>query len=172
MLHSAFHISININPSSIHTAEMEPFGTAAGIIAVIQLADRVIVLYKHYLESTLDAPSDLRLIFVETSTRKATVDSLNFLVLCQHEPTPPDVPLSKDGPIEACRKTLEKLSELFPSDYTNESSGSTTQSKRRKVKATLTALAWPLKETKARKLLSELGQHKATISLALTADLR
>lgn len=75
-----------------------------------------------------------------------------------------------DGPVEACRQTLTELSQLFPSSDVDGTPK--TRSKRRKVNATLAALAWPLKESKARKLLSELGQHKATISLALTTELR
>ncbi|KAK3389247.1 hypothetical protein B0H63DRAFT_556447 [Podospora didyma] len=35
----------------------------------------------------------------------------------------------------------------------------------------MAALAWPLKESKAKRLLSELVQYKTTISLALTSDL-
>ncbi|KXX76563.1 Vegetative incompatibility protein HET-E-1 [Madurella mycetomatis] len=58
---------------------MDPFSTAAGIIAVIQIADMVVSLCKCYLEAANDAPSDLRLILVETSTMKTVLESLSFL---------------------------------------------------------------------------------------------
>lgn len=74
-----------------------------------------------------------------------------------------------DGPIEGCRKTLNQLDGLFSSDYLHQTSGN--RSKRRKVKATLTTLAWPFKENTARKLLVEVVQHKTTLNLALTVDM-
>lgn len=147
---------------------MDPFSTAAGVIAVIQIADRIISLCKNYLETVRDAPSDLRLIFIETSTLKTILESLNFLASYQQTTSLTGL-LGDDGPVEASRKTLTELSNLFPSNY---DTGTTSTSKRQKAKEILSSLAWPLKETKARKLLSELGQHKSTISLALAADCR
>ncbi|KAK0726405.1 hypothetical protein B0T21DRAFT_350542 [Apiosordaria backusii] len=141
---------------------MDPFSTAAGVIAVIQIADRVISFCKEYLEAARDAPSDLRLILVETSMLKTILDSLDFLTSCQHQPASSNYLFSSGGPIEACRKTLAELCQLFPSKG---------NSKKSKAKVTLTALAWPLKEGKARKLLSDLAQHKSTVSLALTSDM-
>ncbi|KAK4446724.1 hypothetical protein QBC34DRAFT_356380, partial [Podospora aff. communis PSN243] len=154
---------------------MDPFSTAVAIIAVIQIADRVIELCKFYLEAARDAPSDLRHIFVETAALKAILDSLHFLHITstQELVTHSLVHLyGDDGPVEACRKTLTELCGLFPNDVPGATAASQASSKaaRANLKSIMAALAWPLREGKARKLLSELVQHKTTINLALTVD--
>jgi hypothetical protein len=168
--------------------EMDPFSTAAGIIAVIQIADRVIELCKYYIEAARDAPSDIRHIFVETSATKAVLDSLHFLHVTSCQQEAGDGTISKQsqepatraldhlygdhGPVEACRRTLTDISRLFPHGHPNSTHASKASPNKSKVqvKAILTVLAWPLKEEKAKKLLAELVQHKSTINLALTID--
>ncbi|AEO70580.1 uncharacterized protein THITE_72721 [Thermothielavioides terrestris NRRL 8126] len=71
--------------------------------------------------------------------------------------------LARDhGPIEGCRKAILELEHLLPSE-----SIFSTESKR---KALLTAIAWTLKDSKAKALLDELRGYKSTITLALTTD--
>ncbi|KAK0618870.1 hypothetical protein B0T14DRAFT_430357 [Immersiella caudata] len=166
---------------------MDPFSTAAGIIAVIQIADRVIELCKYYIETARDAPSDIQHIFVETSSIKAVLDSLHFLHATsrQHEaahgtlPTQTPDPTTHAlnhlygdrGPVEACRRILTDMSYLFPQGSPNAAEPNIPpNTSKAKAKAILTALAWPLKEGKAKKLLAELVQHKTTVNLALTVD--
>ena len=149
---------------------MDPLSIAASIFATVQIADRVISLCKFYLELARDAPSDLRVILIETSTLKAILDNIHFLASNGHGPATLDVLVGKDGPVEGCRKALDQLSGLFPPESTQGSLG--TRSKRRKVAATLNTLAWPFKENRARKLLAEVVQHKTSLNLALTADIR
>ncbi|KAH7126132.1 hypothetical protein EDB81DRAFT_730543 [Dactylonectria macrodidyma] len=148
---------------------MDPLSIAASIFAVVQIADRVISLCKYYLDLSRDAPSDLRFILIETSSLRTILDNIQFLTSSGHVPTTLNNLTANDGPIEGCRKTLDQLNELFSSDYLNETSGN--RSKRRKVKATLTTLAWPFKENTARKLLGEVVHHKTTLNLALTVDM-
>lgn len=133
---------------------MDPLSTAASIFAVVQIADRVISLCKYYLELSRDAPSDLRAILIETSALRTILDNIQFLASSGHGPTTLNTLTGDDGPIEGCRKTLDQLDGLFSSDYLHQTSGN--RSKRRKVKATLTTLAWPFKEGTARKLLAEV----------------
>ena len=139
------------------------------MIAIIQIADRIISLCKFYVETARDAPSDLRAILIETSTLKTILENLNFLTACDG----PDSATAKqisgaDGPIEGSFRTVTELEKLFPSDSigTRGRKGS----KKRRFNLVLTALAWPLKESKARKLLDEMMRYKATIILALTTN--
>lgn len=139
------------------------------MIAIIQIADRIIGLCKFYIETARDAPSDLRIILIETSALKTILENLNFLTACDG----PDSTAARrisgaDGPIEGCCRTVTELEKLFPSDSvrTRGRKGS----KRRMLNSALTALAWPLKESKARKLLDEMMRYKTTISLALTTN--
>lgn len=147
----------------------ETIAVGASVIAIIQIADRIIGLCKFYIETARDAPSDLRIILIETSALKTILENLNFLTACDG----PDSTAARrisgaDGPIEGCCRTVTELERLFPSD-----SGRTRGrkgSKRGMLNSALTALAWPLKESKARKLLDEMMRYKATISLALTTN--
>ena len=139
------------------------------MIAIIQIADRIISVCKFYIETARDAPSDLRVILVETSALKTILENLNFLTACDG----PDSTAARcisgaDGPIEGCLRTVAELEKLFPSDSVR--TGGQTSSKKRKIKSVLMALAWPLKESKAGKLLDEMMRYKATISLALTTN--
>ncbi|KAH7009774.1 hypothetical protein EDB80DRAFT_610302, partial [Ilyonectria destructans] len=148
---------------------MDPLSIAASIFAVVQIADRVISLCKFYLELSRDAPSDLRVILIEASALRTILDNIQFLASSGHGPTTLNTLTGNDGPIEGCRRTLDQLNGLFSSDYLHQTSGN--RSRRRKVKATLTTLAWPFKESSARKLLVEVVQHKTTLNLALTVDM-
>jgi hypothetical protein len=71
-------------------------------------------------------------------------------------------------PIEGCRSAIAKMEGLFPSGYAQGPRGNI--SKRQKVKASLATLAWPLKESRARKLMEEVIRYKSTINLALTTE--
>ncbi|KAF2803858.1 uncharacterized protein BDZ99DRAFT_546446 [Mytilinidion resinicola] len=143
----------------------EAIGLVANVIAVIQISETVIKVCKFYIESLHDAPSDLRAMLIEVSTLKTILENLQFLLTCGI-----GVGLSKvlntynlfgvDGPIEGCKKTVEKIEGLFPAPTSGSS----------KVRSAFAALAWPLKESKARKLLTDLVQYKTTISLAITTD--
>ena len=44
--------------------------------------------------------------------------------------------------------------------------------KRERAKEAFKKLAWPLKEARVNKLLEEISQHKASISLALASEAR
>lgn len=66
------------------------------------------------------------------------------------------------GPLEGCRRIISDLEALLPAQHALSTESNT--------KVILNALAWPLKESKAKKLLEELGEYKSTITLALTTD--
>lgn len=134
------------------------------------MADRIIGLCKTYIEAVRDAPSDLRAILIEISTIKSLMENLHFLSSCDSGTTALTHLTGDSGSIEGCKRAVSDIAALFPPDHTHGASGSS--SKRRRVKPTLEALAWPFKKTKAQKLLDEIGQHKTTISLALTTESR
>lgn len=137
----------------------------ASVIAIIQIADRIISLCKFYI----DASPDLRVILLETSMLKTIFDNLNFLMTSNNLVSTTLKALSAEqGPVEGCRRSIAELEKLFPSDCIQNIGQSWT--KKQKVKATLATLAWPLKESKARKLLDDIMRYKATITLAITTD--
>jgi hypothetical protein len=147
----------------------EVIAVGASVIAIIQVTDRIIALCKFYIETVRDAPSDLRAILMETSMLRTIFENLNFLTACNTGMSNIVSTLyGEGGPVEGCRRSITELEKLFPSDCIQTTGQS--RSKKRKVKATLVALAWPLKENKARKLLDEVVRYKATIALALTTE--
>ena len=145
----------------------EAIAVGASVVAIIQIADRIIGLCKFYIETARDAPSDLRVILIETSALKTILENLNFLTACDG----PDSTAARriagaDGPIEGCLRTVSELEKLFPSDSVQTRGRKS--SKKRRLDSVLMALAWPLKENKAQKLLDEMMRYKTTIGLALT----
>lgn len=154
--------STSSEPGSDCSCKMDPLSAAANIIQIINAANKVISLCKRFLEVVRDAPGDLRLILVEVSTLRAVLDDLHFLVSCNHAPSTLDTLARHHGPLEGCRKVIGELEEMLPSEAMLA-----TESKR---KAILTALAWLMRESRARVLLDELAHYKSTISLALTTD--
>ena len=148
-------------------AEVIAFG--ASVIAIIQVADRIIGACKSYISSVRDAPSDLRAILLEIAALKTVLENLIFLNSCDSHRSPMlDSLCGADGPIEGCHSSVNELAGLFPPDESHTQGQG--QSKRRKIKSTMVSLAWPLKETKARKLLDDILRYKSTITLALTTD--
>jgi hypothetical protein len=144
----------------------EAIALGASIFAVIQISDRIIGLIKQYIETAKDAPRDLHTIRIETSTLKAIFESLKFLLDSENPPSDNLQSLDRqNGPVEGCRRSLSDLERLLSPGI-----DTTVLGKRRKIKATLSGLAWPLKEGRARKLLDDVLQYKTTISLALSSE--
>lgn len=143
---------------------MDPVSVVNGVIAFIQIADRVIRACNHCIDAVKDAPKDMQMILGETISLRAIIDSLNSVDL--HVNTMNLVPslFAPLGPVEACRRCLSQLEGLIPQEQPQRAS----QGKRI---MTLAELAWPLKQSKARRVMEEISQHKATLLLAMTGDM-
>ncbi|KAF4486899.1 hypothetical protein CGGC5_v006585 [Colletotrichum fructicola Nara gc5] len=149
----------------------EPFGLAASIFATVQIADRIISLCKRYIEGIRDAPSDLRTILVETSAVKAILENVKFLIECDNGHSAIFDSLSgASNPIEGCRETMKSLEALFRTETVTTQTLGRSRKLKGKALMTLATLAWPLKTSKAAKLLQDVATHKSTITLALTVD--
>lgn len=147
----------------------EALAVGASVITILQTADRIIDMCKFYISTMRDAPSDLRAILFEASTLKIILKNLKFLGKCKGNVSAVINDLcGADGPVEGCLRSVQKLEELFPPDHLHLQLQK--RSKKQKIKSTLTSLAWPLKQTKARKLLDDIVRYKSTITLALTTE--
>ena len=154
---------------STHRQMAEIIALSSSVIAIIQLTDRIIGCCKYYIETARDAPSDLRSILIEISALKVLFENLDFLVRCDTlSETLKNNLSSRDGPINGCHRAIKQLEKLFPQSGLAEDGQM--RSKKQKLTSTLTVLAWPLKETKARKLRDDLDRHKLTINLVLTTN--
>ncbi len=141
----------------------EPLSIGASVVGFIQLADSVIRLCNDYIQAIKDAPKDMQIIIGEVTSLKAILESFKAVDL--HVNTIKLVPslFETMGPVEACRRCLLTLQSLLPKDNPEVSQG-----KLRKI--IIADLAWPLKQSKARKLLAEISGHKSTLLLAITGD--
>ena len=95
----------------------EVLAIGASLIAIIQISDRIVGLCKHYIQNVQGAPSDLRLILLETSAIKTIFENLNFLTACDSGVLNIVSGLAGvDGPVEGYLKSVIQLEKLFPSD--------------------------------------------------------
>jgi len=132
----------------------EPLSVAASVVGLIALADRVIRVSQYCIDTIKDAPSDVRMILGETISLRAVFESLT-----DTGSGPATRLLGVDDPIEACRRCLTALEALLPQRH-----GSVRH-------IAIADLAWPFKAPKARKILAEISQHKATLLLAISRDM-
>lgn len=135
----------------------EALALCASIVAVIQIADRVAELCKAYIGGVTNYPKDLRVILIETSSLKILLENLTFLG--ENDGNASSILASLDGnngPIEGCRKTTSELEKLFPPEQLQSDKEG---GRRKKVRLSLAALAWPFRAEKARALLGQLAQH-------------
>lgn len=148
-------------------AEALAFG--ASIIGVIQLADRVIDLSKSFIDQTSDAPAALRMAHAEASHLK---DILEGLKNHQHASDTMNMTAPRNAinkPIKECHASMEELEQELARLSFSPSHLQTAPTKRQKVKR---ALRWAAGgEEKVKKLLTSLITEKATLSLALLADI-
>lgn len=153
---------------------------AASLIAVVGLADQVIRCCSLYISAVKDCPSDVRVLLVETSTLKSVIGNLEILHKTNSNPVLEQLFATlagKDGPVKGCRDCLAEIDKLLPDDRAQEigddqsEGGTGTRKKRRALQPTIERLAWPLRETKAKKLVDELRRFRESISLALVMDL-
>ncbi|KAK3385296.1 vegetative incompatibility protein het-e-1 [Podospora didyma] len=142
----------------------DPISIGASILAFISLADKIIRASRHYLATIQDAPTDIEMILGEVSSLKAIIASIGDLAQQQRQenasPRLVSSIFSRGGPVEACRRCLVALQALLP-----EVGGGD-----KPHRLIISQLAWPLKESKARKLLAEISHHKATLLLAISGD--
>ncbi|KAL3300792.1 L-galactose dehydrogenase [Colletotrichum asianum] len=74
------------------------------------------------------------------------------------------------GPIDGCHEAMKSLETLFRTDTASQQGLSRSKKLKGYALVTIATLAWPLKESKARKLLQDVATYKDTIMLALTAN--
>ncbi|KAM7208193.1 hypothetical protein V8F20_001473 [Naviculisporaceae sp. PSN 640] len=140
------------------------------IIAIVQLADRVIELSKYWIEGVRDAESDLRSILIETSMLKAILENIRFLSDCSDGLSTTLVGLSTSGgPLSHCQRILDEIiNNIIPFEILGN--GQQPASEKDKFKFMIAKLGWANKRARAQKLLDELQRYNAAINLALITE--
>ena len=100
------------------------------MIAIIQIADRIIGCCKFYIETARDAPSDLRIILRETSALKIVLENFKFLSDCDGRLSAAKGRMfGADGPIKGCRRTVAELEKLSLGDASRTTQGKSSRRK-------------------------------------------
>lgn len=144
---------------------MDPTSLTASIITIVGLADKIISVCKGYITTVKDAPNDLTNILIEVGSVKCVIE----IIQLRNDNSVIGTKLqSTGGPLEGCKQALIALNKLL--EIATDCPVDGKRGKRRKLALSYATLAWPLKEGKAQKLLTDIARHKATISLALTTE--
>lgn len=143
---------------------MAGLGEAASIIAVIQIADRILCLCGTYATAVKDAKKDIERLAGEVEALQKALKSADEMA--HSSPMKLDTSGSVSevlaGSIEQCRSALGELeSQLDPGE-------------KRKIVSRfgIRALKWPFKSKDVTKIIDALSRHKGTIILALNMDQR
>jgi len=139
---------------------------AASVIAIIQIAKTVGGICGSYIRQYHDAPKDLRSILIEVGSIKAVLEVIQLLHVQTAKSNSPLLHqiAETDGPLTACRDILHELLSLFPKQEVMMNGG------RKFVLGPLERLRWSTKANEVRRLLTDLGKLKSTLSLMLTSD--
>ena len=154
----------------------EILGLISSIIAVEQVADRLIGLCRYYIGTAVDTKKDLRAILIEVSSLKGVLESVQALAAADPDDSAALQMLNgEDGPIQGCQRTLGELERHFPTkteqaETETREKGDESHGSHQKTLQVVRALKWPFHEKKARKLLDEISRYRATINLALAHE--
>ncbi|KAK3331755.1 hypothetical protein B0T19DRAFT_413912 [Cercophora scortea] len=142
-------------------AEAIAFG--ASVLAFIDITFKVTLACQTYITAVRDAPKELKLILIETSSLKATLESIQFLLTTSDDHVPEEQNLATQigEPINACKTCVLELLGFFPA-HINPREGP------RKL---LDALAWPFRKPRAMALLEQISRHRESIHLGLSTEM-
>ena len=143
---------------------MAGIGEVASIIAVVQVADRILCLCGKYTSDVKGAKNDIERLRSEVEALQKVLKSAGDMVdSSATEPyTTESVLEVLAGSIRECRSALGEVeTQLNPG-------------KERKIMSRfgLRALKWPFKSKDVTKIIEGLNRHKGTIILALNMDQR
>jgi hypothetical protein len=147
---------------------MEVVGAAASVIAVVQIADRIIDVCRAYITGVHDAPADLRVILIEVGSVKCVLEVIALLGTSSARQNDLRMLSKLQSCLTGCQTALAGLEVLLPAQYSEPARG--WRKRRQKLKLSLEYLDWPSRRNKALKLLAEIGRHKSTLSLGLTTE--
>src|SRR5947207_15459973 len=105
---------------------MDPLSVTSSVIAVIQLATKIISICQDYVVNVLVAPNDLRNIIIEVGSVNCILDVIKLLesqpshgcdsaILTQLK--------APDGPLKACEQALSDLDMLIPPPVERSANG-------------------------------------------------
>lgn len=95
---------------------MDPLSITSGVIAIIQIATKIISVCKRYISDVKNAPDDLRNIMIELGNVKCVLEVFEFLLSQRSEGDCSAIMKKRgcmDNPLEGCKRAVMALEELF-----------------------------------------------------------
>jgi hypothetical protein len=135
----------------------EVLGVAASVAGLMTIADSIVRKGFKFIKDVKDAEKSVEKLVEEVNNLSGVLHSLNNVVEQLEEDEKDVDPSAQIHYIESCYKTLKKIQDLF-----DEAVPGVPMSRGDKLK-------WPLKKAHTKELLDEIGRHKSTMTLAMTA---
>lgn len=137
----------------------DPLSVSASIAGLVTITDAVFCRTFKYVKAVKEAPKELADLTLAMGTLSGILHNLN-LVAYQLEGQPFDTTIQANH-IHLCLQTMDKIRTILDKfDLSNQGFS---------IKA-IKRLRWPFSASEAKDLCTEIEGHKASLSLALTAD--
>lgn len=146
----------------------EAFGIVSGVVAVLQITNTVLSVCYDYNDAVQNAQGELPRVQKEMEDLRTVLQALEPIAKRaqssnQAQLRKLDLLCNPQGPLETCRKEIERLEEKLKSPAWMKNFGP-------KRTALAQSLRWPLKEAETNKSLEIISRMKQTLQLALHAD--
>jgi hypothetical protein len=132
-------------------------GVAASVAGLMTIADSIVRKGFKFIKDVKEAEKSVERLVEEVNNLSGVLHSLINVVERLEEDGGTVDPSVQIHYIESCYKTLMRIQ-----DYFDKAIPAAPLSRGEKLK-------WPLKKTHTKELLDEIGRHKATMSLAMSA---
>jgi hypothetical protein len=146
------------------TLSLDRLSGTASVIAVIQLADRVLTLCGKYVSAVKDAKKDIERLSTEVGSLQRVLQRVDLIIgnktLTLHSPRP--VVEELEEVIKGCQTTLLELKSRLDLGKGNKPNS----------RFWLRALEWPFQSKDVANIIETLDRHKSTLLLALSLDQR
>ena len=139
------------------------FGTAASVIAVIQISEQVITTCFQYVRTAKEAKSDIQSVINVVGGLKTTLENLKMLLGETMDDELPHL-RSLDGPLATSCAALVSLARELGVDIEVDMDQQLFKF------SFVKRLRWPWKEKEVDKVLGTIEKHKATLILAVAGD--
>ena len=139
----------------------DPLSISASIAGLVTLADVVFGRVYKYTKSVKSASKEITTLSSEIGALYGILSNLRLLTDQLERETCEFTP--KAYHIHSCFETLQKVKDLLDKDSAGSSQSQDPHTLKQKLK-------WPLKASEVKDLIAEIGRHKATLALALSAD--
>ena len=144
---------------------MDPLSVSASIVSLVGAADTVARRLYKYNKAAKGADKSIASLSMEITNLYGVLNSLH-LVASRFESEDLDLSIHERSiqidHIHACYSTLDVIRSILSKDDPSTANSQMESTRRR--------LHWPLSESKTKALLDDVGRHRQTLALALSAD--